>query len=179
MKEIEFKPKSVTDVITNSSTEVFTFYNDGGIKTIKELVNAILSLNSDNKYTFDDLFDIKYVFQFDSIDDDWYDDNLSKYLTSEELNKLVEYKSSSEYTTKTYDKYLKFLANNIAYDTQKKIAFEYEDEDYENQGRIVCGVKITAKKDSGIKREIIDKAVDCLNSISCDSIWEQEARYDG
>ena len=61
----------------------------------------------------------------------------------------------------------------------KKIAFAYEDEDYENQGTVVCGVDITAKKDSGIKQEIIDNAVKCLNYISSDSIWEQEARYDG
>lgn len=181
MEEINFnfKPKSLTDVITNSSTEVYTYYSDGGIKTIKEMVNAILSLNSDNKYTFDDLFEIKYTFDFGNIDNEWYDEKLTGYLTTDEVNKLVEYKTSSKYTDKSYDKYLYFLDNGISYDTQKKIAFEYEDEDYENQGMVVTGVNITAKKDSGIKQSIIDKAVDCLNNISADSIWEQEARYDG
>ena len=34
------KVKSITDVITNSSTEVFTIYNDGGIKTILTHING-------------------------------------------------------------------------------------------------------------------------------------------
>ena len=178
-KNNTIKVKSITDVITNSSTEVFTFYNDGGIKTIKDTVNAILAINSDNKYTFDDLFEIKYDFDFDYIDDDWYDDKLCLYLTDEENHKLVEYKASSEYQDRRYDKYLPFLNNEVSYDSLKKMAFEYEDEDYEKQGTVVCGVDITAKKDSGIKQEIIDNAVKCLNYISSDSIWEQEARYDG
>lgn len=172
------KVKSITDVITNSSTEVFTFYNDGGIKTVKDTVNAILAINSDNKYTFDDLFEIKYTFAFDYINDDWYDDHLHLYLTDEENNKLVKYMASSKYQDREYEKYLPFLNNEVSYESQKKIAFEYEDEDYENQGTAVCGVKIIAKKDSGIKQEIIDNAAKCLNYISSDSIWEQEARYD-
>ena len=176
-KNNTIKVKSITDVITNSSTEVFTFYNDGGIKTIKDTVNAILAINSHNKYTFDDLFDIKYAFEFDSIDDDWYDDKLCLYLTEDENNKLVKYKASSEYQDRRYDKYLPFLNNEVSYETQKKIAFGYEGEDYENQGTVVFGVNITAKKDSGIRKEIIDNAVKCLNYISADSIWEQEARY--
>ena len=180
-KNNTIKVKSITDVITNSSTEVFTFYNDGGIKTIKDTVNAILAINSDNKYTFDDLFEIKYAFELDLIDDDWYDDKLFLYLTEDENNKLVNYKISSEYQDRRYDKYLPFLDKDVSYESQKKIAFAYEDEDedYEKQGTVVCGVDITAKKDSGIKQEIIDNAVKCLNYISSDSIWEQEARYDG
>ena len=178
-KNNTIKVKSITDVITNSSTEVFTFYNDGGIKTIKDTVNAILAINSGNKYTFDDLFEIKYVFDFDCISDYWYNDKLCLYLTSEENNKLIEYKTSSKYQNRRYDKYLPFIDNEVSYESQKKIAFGYEDEDYEKQGTVVCGVNITAKKDSGIKQEIIDNAVKCLNYISSDSIWEQEARYDG
>lgn len=51
--------QSVSDIITNSSSEVFMVYSDQSFKQIKELVNAILSINSDNKYTFDDLFEVK------------------------------------------------------------------------------------------------------------------------
>ena len=178
-KNNTIKVKSITDVITNSSTEVFTFYNDGGIKTIKDTVNAILAINSDNKYTSDDQVEIEYAFELDRIDDDWYDDKLCLYLTEDENNKLVKYKTSSEYQYRMYDKYLPFLNKEVSYESQKKIAFAYEDEDYEKQGTVVCGVDITAKKDSGIKQEIIDNTVKCLNYISSDSIWEQEARYDG
>lgn len=127
---------------------------------------------------FDDLFEIKYVFDFKCISDYWYNDKLCLYLTSEESNKLFKYKTSSEYQYRRYDKYLPFLNNEVSYNSQKEIAFNYEDESYEKQGTVVCGVKITAKKDSGIRQEIIDNAVKCLNYLGSASIWEQEARHD-
>lgn len=54
----EIKIQSVSDIITNSSTEVFMVYNDSAFKNIKELVNAILALAGSDQ-TFDDLFEIK------------------------------------------------------------------------------------------------------------------------
>ena len=49
--------QSISDIITNSSTEVFTMYSSSDINTIKNIVNAILAINSD--LTFDDLFNIE------------------------------------------------------------------------------------------------------------------------
>lgn len=54
----EIKIQSVSDIITNSSTEVFMVYDDSAFKNIKELVNAILALAGSDQ-TFDDLFEIK------------------------------------------------------------------------------------------------------------------------
>lgn len=59
--------QSISDIITNSSTEVFTMYKSSDVNTIKNIVNAILALNSD--ITFDDLFKIEMhiseiVFQY-------------------------------------------------------------------------------------------------------------------
>lgn len=45
-----------SDVITNSSSEVFVVYTREGLNEIKEIINSILSLTS-NK-TFDDYFEI-------------------------------------------------------------------------------------------------------------------------
>lgn len=53
------KIQSVSDIITNSSSEVFMVYDVDGLERIKELVNAVLSLNENNTYTFDDLFTIE------------------------------------------------------------------------------------------------------------------------
>lgn len=50
--------QSVSDIITNSSTEVFMVYDDSAFKNIKELVNAVLALGG-SEQTFDELFDIK------------------------------------------------------------------------------------------------------------------------
>lgn len=58
MKKLNLQIQSVSDIITNSSTEVFMIYSKDSLQQIKSLVNAILSL-ADCKETFDDLFIIK------------------------------------------------------------------------------------------------------------------------
>jgi hypothetical protein len=70
---------SITDVITNSSTSVFVVHKESDINSIKELVNAVLSINGN--CTFDDLFEI-------SLELDQY--TIERYLDdlSEEFNDL-------------------------------------------------------------------------------------------
>lgn len=62
MKKIRLLIQSISDIITNSSTEVFMVYDKRAFDDIKDLVNAILNINKDNEYTFDDLFEIKESF---------------------------------------------------------------------------------------------------------------------
>ena len=54
------KIRSITDVITNSSTEVFAYVDKGTIEKIKRLFNLIVSLTS-GKGCFDDYFKISLV----------------------------------------------------------------------------------------------------------------------
>ena len=54
---IKVKIQSISDVITNSSTEVFIVYDSSNIDSIKHIIDAILSI--DGHYTFNDLFTIK------------------------------------------------------------------------------------------------------------------------
>ena len=93
---------SITDVITNSSTSVFVVHKESDIDSIKELVNAILSI--DGNYTFDDLFEISLELdhytmerylddlseEFDDLknDNDW-DKILGSY-SKEKLSKLTD-----------------------------------------------------------------------------------------
>lgn len=51
------KVKSVTNVITNSSSETFLVVNKNSIETTKNFINAILKASGTGK-TCDDLFDI-------------------------------------------------------------------------------------------------------------------------
>lgn len=60
------KVQSISDLITNSSTEVFVVYDSTNIDSIKNIVNAILAI--DNSYTFDDLFTIKMIVSERAID---------------------------------------------------------------------------------------------------------------
>lgn len=57
MKRV-FCVQSISDIITNSSSEVFVLYDDNVLKNIKDLVNAVLAA-ADTKLTFDDLFEIQ------------------------------------------------------------------------------------------------------------------------
>lgn len=54
------KISSITDVITNSSTEVFAYVDKDTVKKIKELFNLIVALTS-GKGCFDDYFEISLV----------------------------------------------------------------------------------------------------------------------
>lgn len=110
--------QSISDIITNSSTEVYTIYTKKDIKTIKSIVNALLALNGD--LTFDDLFDIKLFiseFVFDYL---WKD--------SEQLQK--EYPNKED-----FNEYLKTCTNqkdldrfeNIWYDTRWDVRTSFYD----------------------------------------------------
>lgn len=93
---------SITDVITNSSTSVFVVHKESDIDSIKELVNAVLSITGN--YTFDDLFEIsleldQYTIErylddlSEEFDDLKNDNNWDKILGSyskEKLSKLTD-----------------------------------------------------------------------------------------
>lgn len=55
--QVDIKIQSISDVVTNSSTEVFIRFNQGNKQEIKDLVDAILAIGS--SYRFDDLFTIE------------------------------------------------------------------------------------------------------------------------
>ena len=58
MVKFNIKVQSASDIITNSSSEVFMVYDSHAFKNIKELVNAILAATG-YEHTFDDMFEIK------------------------------------------------------------------------------------------------------------------------
>lgn len=111
MKSI--KIQSMTDVITNSSTSVFCVYEPQNLNTIKNLVNSILAISGE--YTFDDLFNIKFRYDYADISYFLYTQKLIPYkeqdafmksLNEEELNKIVkeagEYEGSDFYVEDFY-----------------------------------------------------------------------------
>lgn len=66
------KIQSISDIITNSSTEVFVVYEENNIDSIKELVNSILSLVDPSK-TCDDYFDIEMMINYEGLYNILYD----------------------------------------------------------------------------------------------------------
>ncbi len=65
--------QSLTDIITNSSSETFIIFDESGIEEIKKIVNSILKI-ADSEYTFDDLFNAELDFNEGEYRDYWEDD---------------------------------------------------------------------------------------------------------
>lgn len=164
-----FKIKSLTDVITNSSTEVFTIYNDDAINRIKNLVNSILAL-SDNtsNLTFDDIFDIDYHLDF-CYDDEKIDDIAEKLAEEGYKEDAVAIKT----TVKTEEDLQNYAKQHNIYDVVIKIMQDIDDYTYDY--RMIDGISIKPKDNPNVDKEKLNNAVILLNNI--DNIFDQYAIY--
>ena len=68
---IVIKTHSIVDIITNSSTTIYTQATDGAIKTVKEIINTILKDAGSDK-TVDDLYDVEISEPKWDMDYAWY-----------------------------------------------------------------------------------------------------------
>lgn len=153
--KVDIKIQSITDVITNSSTSVFTIYTKNDIKTIKSIVNALLAVNGNS--TFDDLFDIKLLIN-DSVFEDLWDSSI-------ELQK--EYPNEDD-----FDKYLKTCTNQNDLDRFENI---WWDTRYDFYTSFYDGYSVTLKP--GIeKTEKLEQAIRAIQTL--DSIFDHEVSYD-
>ena len=148
---------SITDVITNSSTSVFIVYAEHNIKSIKDIVNAILAI--DSNYTFDDLFDINMSINTDVL--------LSTEELPEEFKELGEVIDDDNLTWSQVTKKLIEIINS--YDSEKKnrlseLLWSYIDEDdYDSCVRSPYdGIIITPKSDD----DVIKRAAAAIERIS-------------
>ena len=97
------KIQSISDIITNSSTEVFCMYSQHDKEEIKKLVNAILAL-SDSAVTFDDLFEIKMDVNWEAAYHIWndYEEISEKYKTDDDFFEFL--KTLNDDQLKEYEK---------------------------------------------------------------------------
>ena len=165
----KFKIKSLTDVITNSSTEVFTIYNKGAINKIKEIVNSILALSdTTSNLTFDDLFEVDYCFDIYEIEE--LINQLAEKL-KERGNK--EHAEAIKTTVTTEEELWNYSKQNNIYDVVMEIIEEIDNDTYDY--RMVDGIHIKAKNNPNVDKAKLGKAVEMLNNI--DHIFEQYASY--
>lgn len=71
------KLTSKSDVITNSSTEIYTYISTDGLQKIRDLATALMSYSRDD-LCFDDIFEIKpFIDDYDKdyVLQDWRDEN--------------------------------------------------------------------------------------------------------
>lgn len=165
----KFKIKSLTDVITNSSTEVFTIYNKGAINKVKEMVNSILALSdTTSNLTFDDLFEVEYYFDIYEIEE--LINQLAEKL-KERGNK--EHAEAIKTTVTTEEELWNYSKQNNIYDVVMEIIEEIDNDTYDY--RMVDGIHIKAKNNPNVDKAKLGKAVEMLNNI--DHIFEQYASY--
>ena len=165
----KFKIKSLTDVITNSSTEVFTIYNKEAINKVKEMVNSILALSdTTSNLTFYDLFEVDYCFDMYKIEE--LINRLAKKL-KERGNK--EHAEAIKSTVTTEEELWNYSKQNNIYDVVTEIIEEIDNDTYDY--RMVDGIHIKAKNNPNVDKAKLGKAVEMLNNI--DHIFEQYASY--
>lgn len=161
------KVGSITDVITNSSTEVLTVYSDNGIDFIKKMVNNILSLKGGNDLNFDDLFNVRYNFDlYYIVKSGDGEDNLYVVpeLSDSEIKEWINLGDD-------YNKKEDFLLN-LPYEKLSNICKAYE---YYNVGKCINGITVTPKEGiADVNNDIVKSVADILSHLS-DGIWSYYA----
>jgi hypothetical protein len=66
--------QSISDVITNSSTEVYITYYPSDKNAIINIVNAVLAINGEGK--FEDYFEFKWISNKDLLYEKWEEDKI-------------------------------------------------------------------------------------------------------
>lgn len=146
--------QSISDIITNSSTEVYTIYTKNDIKTIKSIVNALLAVNGDS--TFDDLFDIELLIN----------DSVFEYLWNDSTELQQEYPSEDD-----FNKYLETCTNQKDLDRFESIWYDTRWDYYIS---FYDGYSVTLKP--GIeKTEKLEQAISAIHTL--DSIFDHEVSY--
>lgn len=153
--KVDIKIQSISDVITNSSTEVYTIYTTNDIKTIKSIVNALLAINGD--LTFDDLFDIKLLINECAFECLWD--------SSEELQK--EYPNEEDFY-----KYLETCTNQNELSRFEDIWYN---DHWDSSLSFYDGYEVTLK--SGIEMtEKLQQAISAIQTL--DNIFDHQISYD-
>lgn len=139
------KIQSISDLITNSSTEVFVVYHESNIEAIKNLVDSILSLLDPSK-KFDDYFAIEMEINYDDLnwiferyyeDEEYYDD----------IPELVAYRDMG---SKEASKFLETLP----IERIKKIFDWANNNDWDRRYQLYEGFIVNAKSDDPIVRKV-------------------------
>lgn len=143
---VDIKIQSISDIITNSSTEVFTIYRRTDLDTIVDIVDAILAINGE--YSFDDLFTIELTF----------DEYALEYLYDNSYTIQAEFKSFDEFSNylKNADERTLSIYEDIYTDT-----YNYY------RSRSLYGGYVVKIKEGIEQTDLLNKAMNALNRLDC------------
>ena len=163
---------SIIDIITNSSTEIFTYCGDSSITGAYELLNEVLKVAGSDKRA-EDLFDIEFKYEEEIITESFleavedcpedFDEDIQKIL--KEKDKILTIESINDRYKKLYEYYLNTVWPYIVeHDLIEQYNQNYNGLDYSTK------IKITAKDISKSDMDIFEKFF---------SLFDQEAMRDG
>lgn len=142
--------QSISDIITNSSTEVYTIYSIRDKQTIKEIVNALLSVNGDLR--FDDLFNIGMM--------------VSEWAAETLWNESPDIQEQFP-TLNDFDNYLATLTD----DELENYADKYENLDIWDARPFYDGYFVSVKDDVE-QTPVLERAIRAIHSF--DSLFEHD-----
>lgn len=142
--------QSISDIITNSSTEVYTIYSIRDKQSIKEIVNALLSVNGDLR--FDDLFNIGMMVS------EWAAETL--WEESPDIQEQFP-------TLNDFDKYLATLTD----DELENYANKYDNLDIWDARPFYDGYFVSVKDDVE-QTPVLERAIRAIHSF--DSLFEHD-----
>jgi len=88
---MEIKLETLLDIVTNSSSVTYVIAVKSGVEKIKELVNELAKSFGADK-SFDDLFDIKIMYE-------WYDYNTDEDVVKDSLDDFADEYGDNHYTS--------------------------------------------------------------------------------
>ena len=147
---MNFKIQSISDVITNSSTEVFIVIHYSDIEAIKNIVNAILRIDSNLK--FDDLFEASFEVEEYALERmfDCWDDFKSYFNDSEQ--------------PKDYDE-LDKMVHSLSEASLKLLASDFNDSQWDSSVRFFSSITINPKEINNNKHVAAARAIASIQSL--------------
>jgi hypothetical protein len=147
---MNFKIQSISDVITNSSTEVFIVIHYSDIEAIKNIVNAILRIDSDLK--FDDLFEASF--------------EVEEYALERILDCWDEYKNyfNDAEQPKDYEELDKMI-HSLSEASIKLLSGDFNDSQWDSYTRFFSSITINPKEINNNKHAAAARAIESIQSL--------------
>ena len=147
---MNFKIQSISDVITNSSTEVFIVIHYSDIEAIKNIVNAILRIDSDLK--FDDLFEASF--------------EVEEYALERILDCWDEYKNyfNDAEQPKDYEELDKMI-HSLSEASIKLLSGDFNDSSWDSYVRFFSAITIKPKEINNNKHAVAARAIESIQSL--------------
>ena len=159
------KIKSFSDVITNSSTEVFAKYDDDSFDKFKDIVNSILELTG-VEYRFDDLYTIEKNINLDVLECTTLYEN---YLKENNPERFAEYEKAP------WNEQEKFIHNEPR-EVQIKLAEQYMEDEWTEGYPSVTGFSLHVKDNLTVElAHMATKVAEKLINIG--TIFEHTEKY--